>query len=83
MAQTKQIGHNMGDKIIVSHSQNGWLAVDSKGNKGVATFKERAAVAIDRCKEAQGVETVEPVKEARQHKAKIATKYDTFEVKRY
>lgn len=73
----------MGDKIAVSHSITGWLAVDSQGNEGVATFEEGESVAVERCKDKQLADEVPPVKEARKHKAKIATKYDTFEVKRY
>lgn len=73
----------MSNTITVSHSTNGWLAVDSRGNEGSATFEEGKSVAIKRCKDKQSADEVPPVKEARKHKAKIATKYDTFEVKRY
>ena len=83
MAQTKQIGHNMSNLITASHSINGWLATDLQGNEGKATFAEGKRVAVERCKDKQSADEVPTVKEARKHKAKIATKYDTFEVKRY
>ena len=69
--------------MTVSHSINGWLATDLQGNKGSATFEEGVSVAVERCRDKHLADEVPPVKEARKHKAKIATKYDTFEVKRY